>query len=178
MSSWSLKRQASYVGAILVFLLLVIGTPVYFYFFTTPPTCSDGKKNGDETQIDCGGSCPRFCAQDTLAPIVLWQRTSEVSPGFYNAVAYVENPNHDALLARASYVFKLYDAENILVTEKRGMINLPPNATTAVFETPLQTGTVVPSRITFDITGSDWQKMKAKAPIIQTTDTIYFSLFK
>jgi len=25
------------------------------------PTCSDGKKNGNETGIDCGGSCPR-CA--------------------------------------------------------------------------------------------------------------------
>jgi hypothetical protein len=23
------------------------------------PTCSDGKKNGSETDIDCGGSCPR-----------------------------------------------------------------------------------------------------------------------
>ena len=30
---------------------------------TTPPgpTCADGIKNGDETDVDCGGSCPR-CA--------------------------------------------------------------------------------------------------------------------
>jgi hypothetical protein len=30
---------------------------------TTPPgpTCTDGSKNGDETDVDCGGSCPR-CA--------------------------------------------------------------------------------------------------------------------
>jgi hypothetical protein len=26
-----------------------------------PPTCTDGLKNGDETDVDCGGSCPR-CA--------------------------------------------------------------------------------------------------------------------
>jgi len=25
------------------------------------PTCSDGKQNGDETGIDCGGSCPNAC---------------------------------------------------------------------------------------------------------------------
>jgi hypothetical protein len=24
-----------------------------------PPTCTDGVKNGDETDVDCGGSCPR-----------------------------------------------------------------------------------------------------------------------
>ncbi len=27
-----------------------------------PATCSDGKKNGDETDVDCGGSCPKKCA--------------------------------------------------------------------------------------------------------------------
>jgi hypothetical protein len=29
-----------------------VNTPIY------PPTCSDGIQNGDETGIDCGGSCP------------------------------------------------------------------------------------------------------------------------
>jgi formylglycine-generating enzyme required for sulfatase activity len=27
-----------------------------------PPTCADGVKNGDETDVDCGGSCPTKCA--------------------------------------------------------------------------------------------------------------------
>ncbi len=26
------------------------------------PTCNDGEQNGDETGIDCGGSCPNICA--------------------------------------------------------------------------------------------------------------------
>ncbi|APR83575.1 Hypothetical protein A7982_08924 [Minicystis rosea] len=26
------------------------------------PSCSDGKKNGDETDVDCGGTCPAKCA--------------------------------------------------------------------------------------------------------------------
>ncbi len=29
------------------------------------PTCSDGVKNGSESDVDCGGSCPR-CANDKL----------------------------------------------------------------------------------------------------------------
>jgi hypothetical protein len=31
---------------------------------TPPPTCTDGIQNGDETGVDCGGSCPR-CANGT-----------------------------------------------------------------------------------------------------------------
>lgn len=26
---------------------------------SSPPTCSDGARNGDETGVDCGGSCPK-----------------------------------------------------------------------------------------------------------------------
>jgi plastocyanin len=29
---------------------------------TCAPTCTDGAKNNDETDIDCGGSCPLDCA--------------------------------------------------------------------------------------------------------------------
>src|SRR3569832_642419 len=30
------------------------------------PTCNEGIKNGDETGIDCGGSCPNTCAVTNL----------------------------------------------------------------------------------------------------------------
>jgi hypothetical protein len=29
------------------------------------PTCTDGVKNGEETAIDCGGTCPRCCTPAT-----------------------------------------------------------------------------------------------------------------
>ncbi len=32
----------------------------------TDPTCTDSKKNGDETDVDCGGSCPNACDQGKL----------------------------------------------------------------------------------------------------------------
>lgn len=32
--------------------------------FPGPATCSDGVRNGEETDIDCGGSCPAACAND------------------------------------------------------------------------------------------------------------------
>ncbi|MEY3015680.1 MAG: hypothetical protein RIT45_4415, partial [Pseudomonadota bacterium] len=30
------------------------------------PTCTDGSKNGDETDVDCGGSCPDACKDDKV----------------------------------------------------------------------------------------------------------------
>lgn len=35
--------------------------------FTTSPTCSDGVKNGNETDIDCGGTCPACNPASCLA---------------------------------------------------------------------------------------------------------------
>ncbi|MGB1204936.1 MAG: M6 family metalloprotease domain-containing protein, partial [Chitinophagales bacterium] len=43
------------------------GDLVSFQFATScfPASCSDGIKNGDETAIDCGGSCPQCICQNT-----------------------------------------------------------------------------------------------------------------
>ena len=32
----------------------------------TVPTCTDGQKNGNETDVDCGGSCPKVCANGQM----------------------------------------------------------------------------------------------------------------
>ena len=156
-----------------MFLLLVIGTPVYFYFFNKPATCSDRKQNGNETGIDCGGSCARFCSQDTLAPIVFWQRMAKVSDGFHNAIAYVQNPNHDATLIDASYSFKLFDRSNVLVAERRGKISLPPKVIIPIFEGAITTGSDVPVRITFEISGTNWQKNPMEVPLVTVSNTFY-----
>ncbi len=33
------------------------------------PSCTDGVKNGDETDVDCGGSCPTKCALDKVCVV-------------------------------------------------------------------------------------------------------------
>ncbi len=173
MSQWSTKRQFSYLSGVFLFLLITIGTPVYFYFFNNPPTCSDRKQNGDEAGIDCGGVCARFCTQDTLPPIVLWQRMSRVSDGFHNALAFVENPNHDATLVNASYSFKLFDKTNVLIAERRGRVSLPPKIVVPIFEGTITTGSDVPARITFEVAGTNWQKEAMEVPLVVVSNTVY-----
>ena len=49
-------------GTIFVDNIVVIGTTL------AAPTCTDGIENGDETGVDCGGSCPNACV--IPAPLV------------------------------------------------------------------------------------------------------------
>ena len=59
MSSWSSERKSVYALIMLVIVLALIGVPSYFLFYT-PPSCTDGVKNGTEQGIDCGGSCTKL----------------------------------------------------------------------------------------------------------------------
>ncbi|MCS7183916.1 MAG: hypothetical protein NZ866_01035 [Patescibacteria group bacterium] len=53
--SWRLKKQLIY-GLIFIFIFsfLIIGL---FILIKPPPSCFDGKQNGNEEGIDCGGPC-------------------------------------------------------------------------------------------------------------------------
>jgi hypothetical protein len=50
-----------------------IGTNLWWRFILAKqgvaPTCTDGIQNGDETGIDCGGSCPNVCLAQINLPV-------------------------------------------------------------------------------------------------------------
>jgi ferredoxin len=50
-------------------LLKPVLDPTKSITFSGGPTCTDGKKNGDETMPDCGGSCIKSCNNDILTRI-------------------------------------------------------------------------------------------------------------
>lgn len=149
--SWASRRRNLYLttfGAISFITLALLSV----LFFSTPPTCTDGKKNGTETGIDCGGSCARLCPNEASAPVVRWSRSFEVKPGLWSAVAYVENHNKSVGVRSARYAFKLFDAENVIVAIKEGETQLAPDSITAVFYANIPTGSRVPVRTFFEFT--------------------------
>lgn len=157
MASWSAKRQSAIAFVSFLFIILILGVPSYLYF-NKQPSCSDGKQNGAETGKDCGGSCSRLCSSELLAPLVLWQRMSLVAPGYYNVLAYIENPNAKAFAPNIPYVFKLYDSENVLIAERRGTTFLLPAESAPIYESALPAGARVPARVLFDLGSADeWQ---------------------
>jgi beta-glucosidase-like glycosyl hydrolase len=53
------------------------------------PTCTDGVKNGSETDVDCGGSCPSKCANGKLCAINADCQSNNCVAGTCQAVANV-----------------------------------------------------------------------------------------
>lgn len=160
--SWSGRRQVLYsgVGAVIVFIILIV---LYETFFTAPATCFDHKQNGTETGIDCGGSsCSLICAEAAHPPIVEWSRSFLTNPGTYNAVAYVKNNNVGAGARGVAYSFSLYDANNILIGHREGVVDLPPLQTVPITESNIYVGNSVVARTLFEFTNdppATWNKI-------------------
>ncbi|ETB63560.1 TPA: hypothetical protein DIC38_02530 [Candidatus Nomurabacteria bacterium] len=131
--SWASKRKTLYVSIVLGIIIIIIFAFIYPVIFKEP-TCRDGKQNGSETGIDCGGACSLVCKEESRDPVVLWSRAFPVIDGNYNFVALVENKNRDASLMEVSYEFKAYDSSNKFIGRREGKTFLPPNERFAIFE--------------------------------------------
>lgn len=164
--AWATKRRFLYF--LIAFFVVVV--PIFLIFFLNTyraPTCFDHKQNGGETGVDCGGPCALSCAEGTSDLVVKWERVFAVSPGIYNAVAYVENKNDSAGLQKISYNFKIYDKDNYLIEERSGSTFINPGEQFAIFEPRIDTKYRIPARtyLTFE-TDPAWVRTNATAPKI------------
>ncbi len=159
-SAWAFFRRSQYFTGFAIFFL-VIGTWIYFANFYHEPTCFDGKKNGDELGVDCGGSCVRICSFSVEQPVVKWSRAFKVTNGTYNAVAYVENRNREAASSEVKYTFTLYDEAGIIAT-RSGTTILPPDGLYPIFEGRIDTGRRIPNRTFIEVEPPEvWQPSNA-----------------
>jgi hypothetical protein len=151
MASWSTRRKYGFFFAFIIVAAIVLGVPAFFAFYKAP-TCMDGKQNGGERGVDCGGECAKLCPADFAEPKVLWSYSMKIVPGVYNALAYVQNPNQLVEAKSLPYVFRLYDDRGILILERRGQTFVPAGQKFAVFEGALETGVRIPARTTIEFT--------------------------
>jgi hypothetical protein len=151
MNEWSQRRKRIILSFIFGTLILLVGLPLFFFFYRTP-TCSDNRKNGDETGIDCGGGCSKLCQADNL-PIILKgdAQVVKVASTTYAVVIQAENPNVNSDILRAQYEFKLYDASSsVPIKLINGETYVPKAGKFAVFEGPFDFGETIPVRATFE----------------------------
>lgn len=137
MNSWSAQRKRFIFLLVVVALIVLVGVPLFFIFYRAP-TCFDGKMNGGESGIDCGGSCELLCSAQSL-PILSQgdPQVVEVLPGLYEVVHVVENPNVRAEARNAQYVIRIFNAEEVVpVKIMEGETYVPANSTFAIFEGP------------------------------------------
>lgn len=161
---WSFQHQFVYALGVLVIFALV-GFGIWFAYFHQAPSCFDGAMNGDETGVDCGGSCATLCEAPTVT--ALWARSVEVAPGVYHAVAMVQNPLTNAGTLSLPYKFSLYDADNVLVAERASTMFLYPGDVVPLFEPDIGTGNRIPARTLIDFGPAVWEKMdRPETPIV------------
>jgi hypothetical protein len=140
---WRTRRQLLYFGIFAAIVIVVIGGLVWYLY--PRPTCFDGKQNGGEEGIDCGGPCKR-CVGEVQDLKVLWARFFKSKEGFYDVAALIENPNAFAGIPALSYQFKIYDAKNILLAIKEGSVFVNPAEEFVIFETDMKIIGRTPSR--------------------------------
>lgn len=171
MSTWALRRQILYVTAIAIAIISVTSIGGYVLFHKVP-NCFDGAQNGDETGVDCGGSCIKVCSAQAIAPIILWQRLfpANTDQGFWSVVAEVNNPNASASVKDIGYLFKIYDDQGVPIGEKSGVAAFPANSVTPVFDSYIPTGKHIPVRATFEFTSEpEWYKIGSRLRDIEIT---------
>jgi Mg-chelatase subunit ChlD len=112
---------------------MLVGVLIYFTNFYEPANCFDGRLNGGEVEVDAGGTCIRIPGGSVIPPTVVWAESFEITPGQYNAAAYVENRNLVASTPELAYTFTFYDNSEV-ISEKTGVTALPPNSSYPIFE--------------------------------------------
>lgn len=168
--SWG-TRKRNFILFIFFSIVILCISLLAFLFLYEEPTCFDKKQNGDESGIDCGGSCDLLCSTATLDPIVHWVRYFKIADGLYSVIAYVENQNVEASVKNLPYVFKLYDNRGVVLVEKTGRVNLNPRQIIPIAQTGLSTGNLEAVRTSFDFTEKVvWQKEEQQVPVLIIKD--------
>lgn len=164
--SWAARRRLLYGGTAVVIMALFTG--LFFYkLFYRAPTCSDGFKNGDETGIDCGGSCRNICTSDSLKPVVLWTKIFNISGDVYTAVSLADNPNINSKNLGAKYRFNIYDENNKLILSKEGVTTIPKGKKFSIFENGIVIKNSKPKTAEIEfLSFSPWVKDTTQAPEI------------
>lgn len=146
--NWASKRQLFYL-AVFLFAVLLFSAVFIFPHFKKAATCFDGKQNGTETGVDCGGSCEAACFFEANDISIRWVRAFPVSSNVYNVLAYAENQNANLGVKSISYEFDLYDADNVFIARRTGSTFVGPNSTVAIFEAGIDVGNRTPKRTSF-----------------------------
>lgn len=173
-TSWSGRRKTWYAVITIVVIVLAIGLPTFFTFYKAP-TCFDGKRNGGEGGVDCGGSCSKLCSSSFVpAPQASWVRMKEASPGYLSVAAYLVNPNPKGIAKNVPYDIDLVDSEGITISKVSGAVTLPPGRNTLAFKTGVPTGKREIVRAVFKYTGEpDWILAGDPLALLITEDKKY-----
>lgn len=161
--SWASRRRSIYITIISLIILSVVATIGMVVFYESP-TCFDGRHNGNEEGVDCGGECTLICSLSAAEIEVLYSRSLPLADGVYSVVAVLENPNARAIARNVPYSVKMRDSEGLLVAEYNDVIDIPAQREIPLFIHRIDTGLRTPTRTDVTITDTPTWERVSEAP--------------
>lgn len=155
------KLQRNHKRAIIIFVYLIIffllGWMVYSWI-KPAPTCEDGKKNQNETGIDCGGVCGA-CKETYQTQDLIVKEKSFVAfgTGMYDVMARISNPNNQLGSSDFSYEFILKDANGNVLVRRSGKSFILPVESKYIIETNLESKEV-PASVDVLVGSPKWEE--------------------
>lgn len=131
---WSQKRKIIYAVMFAVAVIAIVSYPVY-QIVHEDPVCFDGKMNGTETGVDCGGTCVKACTSEMKSIRTAWVKTFPLEGGMYDLGAYIENLNSSTGIKKLRYTLRILDAKGSVLAERKGESELPPSSGLLLFKT-------------------------------------------
>ncbi|MEK7574853.1 MAG: hypothetical protein AAB511_01340 [Patescibacteria group bacterium] len=154
-----LKKQI-----IITLIYLVIFLTFFWFIFSwwsarsiPRESCSDGIRNQNEEDVDCGGICRNACV-----PVAKYELSTS-SAGFveagaankYDLYGEVINPNNDFGSNEFQYSFKLKDSSGNLMAVKSGTAFILPGEKKYILENNVESATA-PASVELEVKDPNW----------------------
>lgn len=159
---WAQKRRILYALFFVGIIITLASYPAYKIFYKAP-SCFDKKQNGKEAGVDCGGGCALQCSSNIKPPRIVWAKVFSIGENVYDIGAYVENVNMGAGIKSARYVFRVFDANGIVLAEKNGETEIAPGSGVLLFDTGINFSGI-PTRVEVSFDPSDFTKWVRALP--------------
>ncbi|MEA3272987.1 MAG: hypothetical protein U9Q72_00075 [Patescibacteria group bacterium] len=152
-----MKRKTKQIIITSIYLAVAIGSCYLVYKVFFGPSCHDGRQNGMEKGIDCGGSCPQQCLNGPeLKNLQLGSVSVIEYKERFDVALEVTNINGQFGFGEVAYEVALYSGEE-KVGRREGKIYLLPNETRYLIETGIECQ-AFPDKAKVYIQSGEWQE--------------------
>lgn len=144
---------------IILYLILFCGAGFVIYSISKPePTCFDGKKNQNETEMDCGGPCAPCDKKISVEDLAVEEKAFVYGgQGRYDVMAKIRNPNKIYGSPDFQYEFAIKDSAGNILSQKKGSSFILPMETKYIIENNLETQ-LIPQAVEIKIINPRWEE--------------------
>ena len=143
-------------GFLYLLIISAISFGIYSIFLRPRPSCTDGIKNQNEEDIDCGGKCGA-CEIKELDVEVVGQQVMGVQSIRKTSIMVVfRNPSLDYWVRNFSYKVDLYNILGVKVSSFEGVSSIPPNGKRIIPIAGIDLDPRDAGTISVKVTGADW----------------------